>query len=81
MLKFDEQRKTRIWYVFLNSLCHYHCANILKTGFLHRPVSKSDLHDLHFHHAVADLCKETEKTVDGWVAEIVVCLLYTSRCV
>ena len=39
MLKFDEQRKTRIWYVFLNSLCHYHCANILKTGFLHRPVS------------------------------------------
>ena len=39
MLKFDEQRKTRICYVFLDSLCHYHCANILKTGFLHRPVS------------------------------------------
>ena len=38
MLKFDEQRKTRIWYVFLKPLCHYHCANILKTGFLHRPV-------------------------------------------
>ena len=36
------------------------------------PASESDFHNLHFHHSVSDLCKETEKAADGRVAKIVV---------
>ena len=35
-------------------------------------VSKSDLHDLHFHPVVPDPCKKPEKAADGRVSQIVV---------
>ena len=45
-------------------------------------VSKSDLHDLHFHPVVPDPCKKPEKAADRRIFQIVVpqhiCLLYTS---
>ena len=44
--------------------------NILSAG--KTPLSKVDFYNLHFHHAVADLCKKTEKSADGWVTQIVV---------
>lgn len=44
--------------------------NILSAG--KTPLSKVDFYNLHFHHAVADLCEETEKAADGRVTQIVV---------
>ena len=44
------------------------------------PLSKVDFYNLHFHHAVADLCEKTEKAADGWVTQIVVAQHIATAC-
>mgnify|MGYP004494758879 CR=1 FL=1 len=52
--------------------------NILSAG--KTPLSKVDFYNLHFHHAVADLCEKTEKAADGWIFQIGVAQHITTAC-